>query len=108
MRRGGDGGGVGCWRERLYRGGAGEALLGQDQRHDQTVEAQSLGEDENENHAYEDLVLLSDGADAGITYNADSHAGSQATETAAQAGGQVGVADETGVFGGAIDGGGSD
>jgi hypothetical protein len=65
---------------------ANKGVLGQNERNDQSVQAQSLGENKNQNHTNEQLLLLPDSADASITHNANRHACRQAGETAAQAG----------------------
>lgn len=55
------------------------ALLRQDKSDNESVETQSLSENENENHADEELVLLAHSAHTRIADDADGHTGSQAT-----------------------------
>jgi hypothetical protein len=64
---------------RLLLVGALEALLRQDEGHDQAVQTQGLGENENQNHAHKQLLLLAHCAHAGVAHNSDSHAGRETT-----------------------------
>ena len=77
-----------CVRLRCGRGSGAcalEGLLGENEGDDETVESQGLCEDEDKNHSYEKLLLLADCSDSGISDYADSHAGSQTTQTATHA-----------------------
>ena len=56
---------------------------------DHAVETEGLTEDENEDHADEDFLLLSVCADASITNNTNSETSCERWETASQAGGQM-------------------
>ena len=73
---GGSGGGTGAL----------EGLLGENEGDDEAIEPQRLCEDEDKNHSYEELLLLADRSDSSVSYYANSHAGSQATQTATHAG----------------------
>ena len=48
--------------------------LSQDDAHNEAVEGKSFSEDEDENHADENLFLLSIGADAWVAYYTDAEA----------------------------------
>ena len=74
------------------------ALLAEDERHDETVQTQRLGENEDEDHANKELVLLSDGAHAGVTDDTNSHTSGQAGETTTQTGREMRIPSEAGVL----------
>ena len=71
--------------ERLLAGAGATAARGHDERNDETVETQRLGEDENKNHADEELGLLSRCPYTRVTNDTDSHTRSKTRETAGQA-----------------------
>jgi predicted metal-dependent peptidase len=73
--------------------------LGQNESNNQTVETKSFAENENQNHADEQLGLLTVGAHTSVTDNADSETGSQSRETTRKTGSQVGKAVERRVRG---------
>ncbi|EJK47312.1 hypothetical protein THAOC_33974 [Thalassiosira oceanica] len=54
-----------------------------------TVQTQGLGENKDQNHTDEKLLLLSDRSDASVTDNADCHTRGKSGQPAAEAGGQV-------------------
>lgn len=60
--------------------GAGETLLREDQRDNEAVETQSLGENENEDHAHEQLLLLAHRTHAGIAHNSNGHTSGKSTK----------------------------
>lgn len=78
-------------------------LGGEDERDDQTVETQRLSEDENKNHADEQLRLLCCGAHTGVTDDADGHAGSETSETDRETRAEVSEALEVSVGGARLD-----
>merc|ERR1712107_812156 len=55
-----------------------------DQSNDQTVQTESLRENENQNHTDEKLGLLSSGTDTSVTNNTNSNTSSKTTETSTQ------------------------
>jgi len=61
-------------------------LCGKDERNDQTVEPKRFGENENKNHADEQLRLLGGGTHAGVADNADRHTGSKTAEADSETG----------------------
>merc|ERR1711918_100123 len=63
---------------------AGGILAGHDEGNDETVQTQSLGENEDEDHSDEKPRLLSGGAHTSVTNNANSHTGGEAGETAGE------------------------
>lgn len=65
--------------------------LGEDNGDDHAIEAERLTEDENKDHADEDFLLLSVGADTSITDDTNSETSCERGETASQTGGQVPV-----------------
>ena len=69
-----------------------------DDSHDQTVQRQSLSENQHQNHTDEDLLLLTTRANTGISSNTNRKTGSQARQTAAQSGSQVTVSVEARVL----------
>lgn len=79
---------------RLWRGGGSggggtsalEGLLGKNEGDDEAIEPQRLCEDEDKNHSYEELLLLTDRSDSSVSYYANSHTSSQTTQTATHAG----------------------
>ena len=78
-----------------------------DNSHNQTVQGKSLSENQHQNHADEDLLLLTTSADTcrstrrntptGISSNTDRKTSSETRKTAAQTGSQMTVAVEAGV-----------
>lgn len=64
-------------------------FCGEDEGHDETVEPQHLGEDQDEDHAHEEPGLLGGAPHAGVAHDADGEAGRQAAQAHAQAGAQV-------------------
>lgn len=75
-----------------------EALLGQNEGNDQTIKTKRLREDENQDHSNEKSLLLTDGADTGVTNNANRHTGGETTEAAAHTSSQVSIAREARIF----------
>ena len=67
---------------------------GEQDSNDETVESKSFGEDQDEDHADEQLGLLRVGPDAGVADDADGHAGGEAGDAAGESGGEVHVAVE--------------
>lgn len=63
--------------------------LREDDGDDHTVETEGLTEDENKDHADEDGLLLSVGADTGITDDTNSETSSKGGETASQTRGEM-------------------
>ncbi len=49
---------------------------------DEAIQRQRLGENEDKDHAHKQLGLLRVGPHAGVTHNADGHAGTQARKAA--------------------------
>lgn len=74
------------------------ALLGQNQSNDKAVQTQSLSENEDQNHADEELGLLAVGANTSITNNANGEASSKGTQTTRQTSGKVSIAVVSGVL----------
>lgn len=64
-------------------------FCGQDEGHDEAVEPQHLGEDQNEDHAHEEPGLLSGAPHTGVAHDADGEPGRQAAQAHAQAGAKV-------------------
>ena len=60
-----------------------------DNSHNQTVQGESLSENQHQNHTDEDLLLLTTSANTGISSNTNGQTGSQARQTAAKTGSQV-------------------
>lgn len=52
------------------------SLGGEDERDDETVQGQGFSEDEDQNHAHEDLILLGIGSHSSVTNDTDGQAGS--------------------------------
>lgn len=52
----------------------GVRALGKDESNDESVEPKSFGEDEDEDHADEELLLLPDGPHTGVADYPDRHA----------------------------------
>ena len=73
-------------RRETYRA---ESSLREDDSDDHTVKSQRLTEDENKDHADEDLLLLSVSSDTCITDNTNSETSSEGGETASQTGGEM-------------------
>ena len=65
-----------------------------DNGHDQTVQGQSLSENQHQNHTDEDLLLLTTSANTGISSNTNRKTGSQARQTTAQSSSQMTVSVE--------------
>lgn len=63
--------------------------LGEDDGDDHAIEAERLTEDEDEDHADEDFLLLGVGADTSVTDDADGETSCEGGETASETGGQV-------------------
>lgn len=59
--------------------------LREDNGDDHAIEAEGLTEDEDEDHADEDFLLLSVGADTSVTDDTDSESSCKGRETASQA-----------------------
>ena len=51
------------------------SLRREDERHDQAVQRQGFSENENQNHAYEDLVLLSVGPHTRVSHDPNCQPG---------------------------------
>lgn len=64
-------------------------FCGQDEGHDEAVEPQHLGEDQDEDHAHEEPGLLGGAPHAGVAHDADGEPGRQAAQAHAQAGAEV-------------------
>jgi hypothetical protein len=64
-------------------------LGGEEEGHDQAVETQDFGENEDENHADKETRLLGSPSHASIAHNSDSIAGCQTAEAHAQASAQM-------------------
>jgi len=62
---------------------------GQDERDDESVEAEHFGEDENEDHADVEARLLGGAAHARVAHDADREAGRQTRQAHAQARAQM-------------------
>jgi len=62
--------------------------------HNQAVETQHFGEDENQDHADEQSGLLCCATDTGVSHDADRKTGCQAREAHRQTGSQVNEAPE--------------
>lgn len=54
-------------------------LLRQNQRHDETIQAQGFGKNQNQNHSDKQLFLLPDRTNACITDHTDGHTRREAT-----------------------------
>jgi len=67
----------------------GARSLRQDDGNDHAIETEGLSEDENEDHADEDLLLLGVGSNTGVTDDTNSKASCEGGETASQTGGEV-------------------
>ena len=63
-----------------------------DNGHNQTVQGQSLSENQHQNHTDEDLLLLTTSANTGISSNTNGKTSSQARQTAAKTGSQMTIA----------------
>lgn len=63
--------------------------LGEDDGDDHAVETEGLTEDEDQNHADEDRLLLSVGSNTGVTDDTNGETSSEGGETASEAGGEV-------------------
>jgi hypothetical protein len=51
------------------------SLRSEDEGDDETIECEGFSEDEDQNHTYEDFILLSIRTYTSISYNSDSQAG---------------------------------
>ena len=60
-----------------------------DNSHNQTVQGESLSENQHQNHTDEDLLLLTTSANTSISSNTNGQTSSQARQTAAKTGSQV-------------------
>ena len=67
----------------------GARSLRQDNGDDHAIETEGLSEDENEDHADEDLLLLGIGSNTGITDDTNSETSCERGETASQTGGEM-------------------
>lgn len=56
-------------------------LDGQNETNDETVQSQSLGENEDENHTSEEEGLLSVGANSSVSDDTNGHTGSETSQT---------------------------
>mmetsp|Transcript_4892 Transcript_4892/g.8352 ORF Transcript_4892/g.8352 Transcript_4892/m.8352 type:complete len:200 (+) Transcript_4892:138-737(+) len=68
---------------------ANEGVLREDQGHNQTVQTQSLGENQNQNHTNKQLLLLADRTDTGITDNSNRHTSRKTRQSTAKTGRQM-------------------
>ena len=57
--------------ELIYEGRIKGSLGGEDQRYDQSIQRQRLSEDQNQNHAHEDLLLLRVGPHTRVSHDPD-------------------------------------
>jgi len=73
-------------------------LGGKDEGYDESVETKGLREDEDENHADEDPLVLSDSAHTSVTDDANGHAGGKTGEAHRETGSQVSETLEAGVI----------
>ena len=71
-----------------------------DQSNDQTVQTESLRENEDQNHTDEKLRLLSSGTDTSVTNNTNSNTSSKTRETDTETSTQVSETSEASVVGG--------
>ena len=67
----------------------GARSLRQDDGDDHAIETEGLSEDENEDHADEDLLLLGVGSNTGVTDDTNSETSCEGGETASQTGGEM-------------------
>ena len=67
----------------------GARSLRQDDGDDHAIETEGLSEDENEDHADEDLLLLGIGSNTCITDDTNSETSCERGETASQTGGEM-------------------
>lgn len=67
----------------------GARSLRQDDGDDHAIETEGLSEDENEDHADEDLLLLGVGSNTSITDDTNSETSCERGETAGQTGGEM-------------------
>lgn len=70
---------------------------GKDEANNEAVETKSLSEDEHEDHADEELLLLGVGADTSVTDDTNAHTGSEGRETSGETGSKVREATVSGV-----------
>ena len=75
-----------------------------DNGHDQTVQGQSLSENQHQNHTDEDLLLLTTSAHTSIYSNTNRETGSQARQTTAQSSSQMTVSVEARVVSSTLSG----
>ena len=76
----------------MYRITITTSRAGENQGHDEPVQRQRLAEDQDQDHAHEDLVLLRVGPHARVAHDADGQSGRQRAEAAAEPRSQVRVA----------------
>ena len=69
----------------------GSALGSQDEGDDEPIQGQGFSENQDQDHADKDFVLLGIGTHAGVSHDADGEPCSQGAEAAAEAGSQMGV-----------------
>lgn len=74
-------------------------LDGKNEANDETVESQSLSENEDQNHTDEETGLLSVGANTSVTNDTDGHTGSETGETDRETSTEVGETLERSVLG---------
>ena len=73
----------------FFSSGGGPLLGGEDEGHDEAVQTQDLGEDQDQDHAHEEPGLLGRTPHARVPHDADGEARGQAAEAHAEAGPQV-------------------
>ena len=73
-------------------------LDGQNETNDETVQGQSLSENEDENHTSEEEGLLSVSADSSVSDNTNGHSSSQTGQTDRETSSEVSEALEGGVL----------
>jgi hypothetical protein len=76
----------------------GACSLREDNGDDHAIETEGLTEDENKNHADEDLLLLSVGSNTSVTDDTNCETGSEGRETTSKTGGEVLVSIAISVF----------
>jgi len=62
---------------------------GDDEADDKTIEPECLGEDEDQDHADEELRLLRIGTNSGVSHDADGQSGSEGGQAYGETSGQV-------------------
>ena len=73
----------------LNHAAGGCLFRGQDEGHDEAVQPQDLGEDEDQDHAHEQPGLLGRAPHAGVAHDADGESSRQTAEAHAQTGSKV-------------------